>query len=196
MAKRTGECPPTTGHEADEELLARVIGGDRDALDRLYHRHAGAVFGYLVRLTDDHQLAEEVLQDTFLAVWNGAAFSGRSRVRTWLIGVASRQAGRHLRRRPPWLLLGRAVDRPCPEPSPEYLLEATELRRLLRDQLGQLTRKQREVLLLAFDQQLTHPEIAQVLGIRLGTVKSRLHGAKKALEQRWSTVEGIHEHDD
>ena len=49
----------------------------------------------------------------------------------------------------------------------------------------ELTRYQREVLLLAFAEQLTHPEMAEVLGVRIGTVKSRLHGAKKALMRKW-----------
>jgi RNA polymerase sigma-70 factor (ECF subfamily) len=71
------------------------------------------------------------------------------------------------------------------DPTPEDIVVAgLDVDRLIRD-LSELTRLQREVVLLAFVEQLTHSEIAEVLGVRPGTVKSRLHGAKKALVRKW-----------
>jgi RNA polymerase sigma factor (sigma-70 family) len=124
------------------------------------------------------------VQDTFLAVWNGARFDGRSRARTWLVAIAMRQAGSRRRKRR-FPVGGQAIDRVTEDPSPEDVALVTlDVDQLVED-LSELTRIQREVLLLAFAEQLTHAEIADVLGVRLGTVKSRLHGAKEALERRW-----------
>lgn len=64
------------------------------------------------------------------------------------------------------------------------MVAGLDVERLVKE-LSELTRLQREVVLLAFAEQLTHPEIAKVLGVRLGTVKSRLHGAKRALVRKW-----------
>jgi DNA-directed RNA polymerase specialized sigma24 family protein len=90
---------------SDEALLRAVAAGDAGALTRLYERHAGALFGYLYRLAGDRMTAEEILQDTLLAVWrSAAAFEARSKATTWLFGVARRQAHNRLR------------GRPCPEP--------------------------------------------------------------------------------
>ena len=86
------------GSETDDTLLRRVARGEADALTTLYHRHADNLFGFLHRLAGDRMLAEEILQDTLLAVWRGAdRFEGKSQVRTWLYGIARRQAHNRLR---------------------------------------------------------------------------------------------------
>jgi RNA polymerase sigma factor (sigma-70 family) len=86
------------GGEADEVLLRRVGRGDADALAALYRRHADGLFWFLLRMAGDRGVAEEILQDTLLAVWRGAGgFAGRSAVRTWLYGIARRQAHNRLR---------------------------------------------------------------------------------------------------
>lgn len=86
------------GPGSDEALLRAVAVGDVSALTQLYERHAGALFGYLYRLAGDRMTAEEILQDTMLAVWrSAAAFEGRSKATTWIFGVARRQAHNRLR---------------------------------------------------------------------------------------------------
>ncbi len=153
-------------------------------MERLYRRHAPSILALLARIFDDYQLAEEALQDTFLAVWNGARFDGRSQVRTWLVAIAIRQAGSK-RRRQRFAVGNQSRDFASNDPSPEDAVVAgVDVDRLVRD-LSALTRYQREVVFLAFAEQLTHPEIAKVLDVRIGTVKSRLHGAKKALMRKW-----------
>ncbi len=170
--------------DQDETLVAQVGRGERGGLEKLYRRHAPSLLALLTRILDDHQMAEEAVQDTFLAVWNGARFDGRSQVRTWLVAIAIRQAGSKRRRRR--LAVGNQPrDFASNDPSPEDAVVAgLDVDRLVKD-LSELTRYQREVVLLAFAEQLTHPEIAGVLGVRIGTVKSRLHGAKKALMRKW-----------
>jgi RNA polymerase sigma factor (sigma-70 family) len=170
--------------DAEARLVAQIGQGDRESLETLYRRHGPSLLALLTRMLDDHQMAEEVVQDTFVAVWNGARFDGRSRVRTWLVAIAVRQAGsRRRRRRFP---VGRQTrDLVSRDPSPEETtMVRLDIDRLVEEISG-LTRFQREVVLLAFAEQLSHPEIAEVLGVRVGTVKSRLHGAKKALVRNW-----------
>jgi RNA polymerase sigma factor (sigma-70 family) len=165
---------------ADASLITHVGRGDRESLEMLYRRHGPSLLALLTRILDDHQMAEEVVQDTFMAVWNGARFDGRSRVRTWLVAIAIRQAGsrRRTRRFPVGSQIhDLASETPGPE---EAVVVRLDVDRLIRE-ISELTRFQREVVLLAFAEQLTHPEIAEVLGVRIGTVKSRLHGAKAAL---------------
>src|SRR5262245_11606512 len=87
---------------ADEVLLGRVAGGDPAALAALYSRYRVRLFGFLERYARDRMLAEEILQDTLLAVWRSAhLYAGRSSVRTWLFGIARRQAHNRLRVRSP-----------------------------------------------------------------------------------------------
>jgi RNA polymerase sigma factor (sigma-70 family) len=170
--------------DADESLLGRVRSGDRDGLETLYRRHGPSLIALLTRILDDRQMAEEVIQDTFLAVWNGAAFDGRSRVRTWLVAIAIRRAGSQRRKRR-FPVGNQTRDAASDDPTPEDIVIAGLDVDWLVEELAELTRLQREVVVLAFAEQLTHPEIAKVLGVRLGTVKSRLHGAKKALARKW-----------
>ncbi|MGD0561363.1 MAG: sigma factor [Streptosporangiaceae bacterium] len=83
----------TTVDADDRALLRAMAAGDRDALATLYARHGPAVFAHLALVTGDRSFSEEILQDTMLAAWRGAAgFRGDSAVRSWLISVARRQA--------------------------------------------------------------------------------------------------------
>lgn len=170
--------------DADVSLLAQVRSGDREGLEKLYRRHGPSLLALLTRILDDRQMAEEVIQDTFLAVWSGAPFDGRSRVRTWLVAIAIRRAGSQRRKRR-FPVGNQTRESASDDPTPEDIVVAgLDVERLVKE-LSELTRLQREVVLLAFAEQLTHPEIAKVLGVRLGTVKSRLHGAKRALVRKW-----------
>src|SRR5690349_18393277 len=84
----------------DDQLIRRIARGDRQALSELYARHQRSLFSYLLQLTPDYGLAEELLQDTLVAVWKSArSFEGRSSALTWLIGIARRQAHNTLRQR-------------------------------------------------------------------------------------------------
>jgi RNA polymerase sigma factor (sigma-70 family) len=172
----------------DEDLLARVADGSADALTELYRRHSRGLFGFLLRLCGDRGTAEEVLQDTLLAVWRSAAgYQRRSAPRTWLYGVARRQAHNRLRTRAPDQVSWDGVPDPAtttpgPEETALARAEATEVTRAL----ATLALPQREILVLTFLDDLTQSEVATILGIPVGTVKSRLHHARRALAQALS----------
>lgn len=169
--------------ETDERLLSRLAHGDARPLTSLYERHARGVFAFLCRLTGDAATAEDLLQETFLAVWRGAAtFQGRSSVRTWLFGIAHNKAGHWLRRRHPEPLDEHA-DVPDPGSAvPEMADEAWERERITAA-LAQLPAAQRAVLELTFYHGFSCAEVAEVLDCPVGTVKSRAYLARRRLAQ-------------
>ncbi|MEV4622197.1 sigma-70 family RNA polymerase sigma factor [Asanoa sp. NPDC049573] len=169
---------------SDEALVRRVAGGDEQALELLHARHATVLLRYALQLTDDRGRAEEAVQDTFVGVWQGAAarFAGESTVRTWLFGICRRQCGKHTRAVPPptWPL-AEAAQVPDSAARPEQVALARADVSAVGAALALLPDSHREVLHLAFAAELPHTEIAALLGIPVGTVKSRLFNARAAL---------------
>jgi RNA polymerase sigma-70 factor (ECF subfamily) len=166
-------------------LVERMAAGDRAALEELYTRESAALFAYVRLFTAERELAEEIVQDTFVAVWRGASgFAGRASVRSWLFAIARRRAADALRR--PRLRVvpedaAAFAELPSSAPSPEDLAIAAATRQELKDALGRMNPIHREALELTFAYGLSYQELAEVLGIPLGTVKSRLNHAKRAL---------------
>jgi RNA polymerase sigma-70 factor (ECF subfamily) len=146
-----------------------------------------ASFGWaLVCCGHDREEAEEVLQEVYLSVLESRArFDGRSTARTWLFAVIRRTAA--ARRRRGWrrrLALARWFERqPAPPPtrSPESALEAAETTSALREALARLPERQRQVLHLAFYQDLTVEEAARVMGVSLGSARTHYHRGKEAV---------------
>ncbi|HEX8861719.1 MAG TPA: sigma-70 family RNA polymerase sigma factor [Actinomycetes bacterium] len=169
--------------EVDEVLVSRVADGDTAALAALYSRYRVGLFRFLERYAGDRMLAEEILQDTLLAVWRSAhAYAGRSSVRTWVFGIARRQAHNRLRARAPEQVpLDRVAGWADPAPGPAERALAAAHREVIAEAFDGLGLEQREVLALAFAARITHREVAEILGVPVGTVKSRLHYARAAL---------------
>ena len=169
--------------QVDLQLLRRVAHGEQQALADLYERHGRPLFRYLLQLVPDRGVAEEVLQDTLVAVWKSAhTFQGKSRVETWLFGVAHRQAHNTLRRRGLPLADIREIEAlPSTLPEPETSLLATIAREELTESLGRLAPLHREILHLIFVRQLSYQECADVLDVPVGTIRSRLSTARRAL---------------
>ncbi|MGO9782871.1 MAG: RNA polymerase sigma factor [Streptosporangiaceae bacterium] len=167
----------------DVQLLRRIGEGDESAMAEFYRQHGRVVLAQILLVTGERALAEEILQDTMLAVWRGAgSFRGESSVRSWVIAIARRQTrdrlrGRRLR------VVGDAflAEQPSPGPGPELMaLDRAELAEVM-DAIAELAPLHREVLGLVFGSGLSLREVAGVLDIPLGTVKSRLLAARTAL---------------
>ena len=158
-----------------------VAGGDRQALAQVYARYAGSLLAYLAHLTGDTFAAEDLVQELFLVVWRDAArYRGSASVRAWLYGIAHNlglMALRRDRRHAAESLDGW----PAPEPGPAELAALAVDRRRLSAALAALPAAQRAVVELTFAHGLARAETAQVLGCPVGTVKSRLHLALRAL---------------
>jgi len=169
----------------DGQLLRRIGQGDEDAMSAFYREHGRVVFGQVLLVVGERVLAEEIVQDTMLAVWHGAgSFRGESSVRSWVIAIARRQARDRLRgRRLRVVDDSFLADQPGSGPGPEVMaLDRAELAEVM-DAIRELAPAHREVLGLVFGCGLSLPEVAGVLEIPVGTVKSRLAAARTALSR-------------
>lgn len=171
--------------DPDWAVVIRMAAGDRHALADLYATHRESLRRYLHTLIADPGLAEEVLQDTLYAAWIGAGgFDRRSSVRAWLFGIARRRVHDAVRRRALHVvtLLDQDLETlPAPDPEPESWAIAQADHDQLRAAIARLRPLHREALELIFAQALPYRETADVLGVPIGTVMSRLHLAKRAL---------------
>ena len=194
MIKAPGAADDDLAQLSDEELMSRYreTGRDED-FDTLVRRYERELYRYLVRYTGDPALAEDVFQNTFLQVHlkRGLYQSGRP-VRPWLYAIATHQAIDALRRagRQATISLdrraedggdsdaGALVDLLVSDaPGPLTTLQAEERRDWVRANIARLPEVLRQTLILAYYQDLKYREIADVLQIPVGTVKSRLHAA-------------------
>jgi RNA polymerase sigma-70 factor, ECF subfamily len=169
----------------DAALLGRIGQGDEDAMAAFYREHGRVVLAQVLLVTGERAVAEEIVQDTMLAVWRGAgSFRGESSVRSWVIAIARRQTRDRLRgRRLRVVDDAFLADQPGSGPGPEVTaLDRAELAEV-RGAIRELASPHREVLGLAFGSGLSLPEVAGVLEIPVGTVKSRLTAARTALSR-------------
>lgn len=183
--ERTGLSPvPTATTPTDEELVCGVRQGQEAALTALYDRHAGHVYAVAIRILGDRELAEEVVQDTFLNCWNRVETyqPARGRIGAWLIGVARNRAIDILRSRPNQAR--RREMATFPDTIQTAAAEATDqvvLRDVVSAALAKLPLEQRQVIELAYYGGLTQAEISQQLGAPLGTIKTRTRTAMERL---------------
>jgi RNA polymerase sigma-70 factor (ECF subfamily) len=168
--------------ELDGETLARAQAGDRDAFRVLYERYADVVFAFVRRMLGDDAAAEDALQDTFVRVARSLpSFDARgpATLSTWILTLARRAA--LTPRRPPAASTHEATlaNATAVAPAP---VELAGMRRRLEDALGALSPEQRAVFVLRELSQLSYDEIAIAVGADIGTVRSRLHRARAALQ--------------
>lgn len=178
----------TADAQGDAALVVRLRHRDEAALARAYDLHAPAVFGVLSRLLD-HASAQEVTQDVFLRLWQQpAAFDpARASLRAYLLVMARSRALDRLRAQrattPLYSEEGAELPLPDERPGPVRQSEAAQRRERIRGALGQLSAAHRESVERAFLQGQTREEIASVMGVPVGTVKSRISYALKQLKQ-------------
>lgn len=172
------------GEALGEQALARAVAaGELDALGRIYDEHHAAVRAFARRLIDD-AAAEDLVHDTFLTLPKALArWNGQSALRTFILGIAINHARHRVRARS---RLGLALARLAREPrqveqNPEERSEQRRLAALLRRALETLSFDQRTAFVLCEVEERTSVEVAEILGIPEGTVRTRLHHAKQKL---------------
>jgi RNA polymerase sigma-70 factor (ECF subfamily) len=196
------------GSPGDAVLVREVTAGSEDALAALYDRYADGVHSAAARLTEDRQLVEEVVQETFLALWNRAERfdPAKGSLAAWLYTIARNRTVDRLRaagRRPRLIPLraagredesedatierlavsGAVVGGAGASPGPESELLRREIRTTVRRTLDTLPEPERTAILLAYRDDMTQSEIAERLGWPLGTVKTRTRRALLRLRE-------------
>ena len=176
-------------HLEDDECIARAQRGDVAAFSELVARYQDRIYRFLVRLTRSPDDALELTQETFLSVYQALArWRPDARFSTWLFRIARNQAFDWLRRskRVEFVALGDGDDLGIadPAPTPDRTLETVQRLRELDRALARLPAEHREILLLREIEDMSYEDIADVLDISLGTVKSRISRARAGLLEK------------
>jgi RNA polymerase sigma-70 factor (ECF subfamily) len=196
------ELPDSLTNCSDEDLLIRFCKGQKEAFGILVRRYERELYGYLRRYLSDGSLAEDVFQNTCLQLYiKSDQYEAGRPVRPWLYTIATNQAIDALRRNSRHQAV--SLDQQREEgfdgdihslletlegrgPGPLDAAHGSERRERVRASVDKLPDFLRQVLILAYYQGLKYREIADVLDIPVGTVKSRLHAALVKLQEMWS----------
>ena len=167
---------------AEQVLILRCQIGDRYALAELIRRHERPLRYFIVRLVGDSAIAEDVFQDTWLAVIRRIRTLRKVEVfTTWLYRIARNRVYQELRKKKYLSLLDK--DPEAPGDSKDYVFSAEEAAKVHRC-LEKLHPEHKEVLMLRFLEQMSYEQISKVINCNLGTVKSRIHYAKRGLRRK------------
>jgi RNA polymerase sigma-70 factor (ECF subfamily) len=185
-------------HRSDEELVEDYLDGDVGAFRVLIERYHDPLLSFLFRLLGNRQAAEDVFQDTFLQVHQSLESFDRTRsFKPWLFTIGAnkgRDALRKHQRRAAVSLSLKPRDTEGEElvdllqievPGPDARMESEETSAMVQRAVDAIPPRLREILLLAYFQRFSYTQIADQLGIPVGTVKSRLHSAVAAFAKQW-----------
>jgi len=185
--------------KTDKSLLEAHIKGDTTAFAELVRRYGDSLLGYLTRMTGSREQAEDLFQETFKRVHEKADTFRGSRIKSWLFAIATNVAidGSRRRSRLQVVSLNQGLD--CADGKCEELGAVTvarnscdpsqavvraEQKEQVRQALELLPTRQRATIVLAYYQQLSYAEVAKVMGCSIGTVKTQMYRALRALAQR------------
>lgn len=166
--------------------LNAVAAQDHDAFDELYRQYYPRLMDFLARLVGHAGLAEEVINDTMYVVWSRAdSFAGRSRVSTWIFGIAYKQAIKRLERERRARLnrLPEGWEARAENVHVDSEVSTLQLRDLLDKALGRLSPRHRSVVELTYQFGYSYTEIAEILGCPVNTVKTRMFHARAKLRR-------------
>lgn len=192
----------------DEQLLAAYLDGDEAAFELLVRRHVRELHQFVVRFTTDAPAADDVVQETLLQVHAAAdRFDPKRRFKPWLFTIAANKARDYLRRRSRRREV--SIDAPtgfdqgakqrfvelfeADSVAPDDDLLVEEKRRLVRRVIEGMPTKLSEVLILAYYHRFPYREVAEIVGVPLGTVKSRLHAAVASFGAQYKLAVAEHE---
>jgi RNA polymerase sigma-70 factor (ECF subfamily) len=179
--------------DADDELIARLRAGERGAVEQVYIAHHAAVRAFAHRLVGDAATAEDLVHDTFVALPRAIrGYRGEASLRSFLIGVAVNHARRHIRtatrRRHATERLAQQQQGAATPADADEALERKRLADRLSAALDQLPLAQRVVFVLCEAEQRTSVEVAEIVGVPEGTVRTRLMHAKRKLREQLEDV--------
>jgi RNA polymerase sigma-70 factor (ECF subfamily) len=176
----------------DTALVTASQAGDQDAFALLVQRHQRRVFNLVFRMLQQYEEANEVTQETFLAAWQGlSTFRGDARFSTWLYRIAYncclKQLEQHKRDKA--LQVAIQAEHINTESRGDAEQEMRERQALVREHLSMLPAKYRIVLVLRHLQEMTYEEMAEILTLPIGTIKTHLFRARNLLKERLMAFE-------
>lgn len=184
---------------SDEDLVEDYLDGDVAAFRLIIERYHDELMRFLRRMMGDASAADDVFQDTFIQVHQSLeTFDTTRRLKPWLFTIAANKARDALRKAKRRRTLSLSADITAGGergsfvdlleidiPGPDANMQDEERSRLVQRAVDQLSPRMREILLMAYFQRLSYAQIAELLDIPLGTVKSRLHAAVAAFAKHW-----------
>jgi RNA polymerase sigma-70 factor (ECF subfamily) len=174
-----------SGHRtSDAALISAIAASDRGAMHVFYVRHSVRVYRFVLRLTNDSSLAEDLLSEVFIEVWRGArGFKAKSQVSTWLLAIARNKAFSAMRARLDEQLddeMATAIADPADDA--ETTANMRDRNAIVEHCLSKLSPLHREVLDLVYYHEKSVDEVAQIVGAPASTVKTRMFYARKRME--------------
>jgi len=183
VTSRTGEVGSGQAR-SDEALIGVIAAGDRRAMQALYARHNVRIYRFVLRLTNDSSLAEDIVSEVFIDVWRGAeGFKVKSRVSTWMLAIARHKTLSALRRRSDEQLdedAAAAIADPADDA--ETTANNRDRSAIVQQCLSQLSALHREVLDLVYYHEKSVDEVAEIVGAPINTVKTRMFYARKRMQ--------------
>ncbi len=174
--------------------VRQVAQGDEGAFEKLFRGYAPRIFRFALGYLNDRAHAEEVVQETMIAVWKNAKhYREQSQVSSWILGIARNKALDRARARgrvPKEFVRERLDHQASARATPEQVIQQEIQTERVRAALEKLSPEHREVMMLAFYNDLSYPKIAQMLNCPEGTVKSRMYYAKDRLKELLSLRDG------
>jgi len=182
--------------QTDRNLMDAYLAGEAQAFETLVRRHGAAVLGYLVKMTQNKDHAEDLFQETFQKVHENAGKFAGENLRPWVLTIAVNAALGRWRKEKKHAAVSLATPVACSdghncatlektiaatEPGPELQAELNEKRRQVRDALQTLPTQQRAALILNYYHQLSYQQIAESLGCSVGSVRTHLFRALKKM---------------
>jgi RNA polymerase sigma-70 factor (ECF subfamily) len=177
-----------------DDLLIEAAKEDPAAFADLVRRHQDALFHFLYRMTGNREDAEDLAQEAFVRIYRALPrFRSGSPFKPWMYKIAVNLAINHYNARKPTAQLAEEYPSASPFTSPELMAELRETQRDLRKALLQLPEQYRAILLLRHLNELSYQDIADALGVPIGTAKVRLHRARKMLQSKMFPDQDGHE---
>jgi RNA polymerase sigma-70 factor (ECF subfamily) len=170
---------------SDQALVRAIAAGDNHAMRALYARHQMRVYRFILRLTNDASLAEDLVSEVFLGAWRQAGgFKSKSQVSTWLLAIARNKAFSAVSHRRDQQLdddVANSIANPADDV--ETMIEAQDRSAIVRKCLSQLSSDHRQVIDLVYYHEKTIEEVTEIIQVPKNTVKTRMFYARKSLEK-------------
>ncbi len=177
----------------DKDLLLDLVNGDMDAFDVIVDRYKNRLINFVYRFVKDYDVAEDIVQETFLRVFRKRRdYKAIANFSTWIFTIAGNLAKSELRRRKRWRFLSidatddeeKTFDIQDPGMRPDHIAAVRMLNENVQNSIDMLQSKYKEALILRDIEGMSYQQIAEVIGVPVGTVKSRVNRARLKLQKK------------